>query len=238
MRGLRRQEGFTLPELLVILFIAGVVLAGVASVMRVVLNQSTGVMTRTDASQRGRLVMDRMTQQLRSQVCVDPGATNTSGTLIEKPSLAYASPNQVTFYVDLGSGKTQGLERRELIYEPANRRIQQKVYKATSALGIVPTTFAATATETTLLSNVSAPSPGPFKFYAYDDSKNPATTTRELSGNPLADADRASAARIEITMDVAPGNARITNVVTRLQDSVHLRTADPNVTTNPDPDCR
>lgn len=239
----RREDGFTLPELLIVLFITGVVLAGVANLMQTTLRQSSGVITRTDATQRGRLVMDRMTQQLRSQICVDTGLTDAGNNLIEKPSLAYAAPNRVVFYADLGNGAakpdgTSRVERRELVYDTANKRILQRRFIATSQLGAAPTTFSGTVSETVLLSNVSTPPEGMFRFYAYDDAAVPPTTTREVTGNPLSDANRAQTARIGVAMDVRPTKSGDQKIFTRLEDSVHLRTADPNYTTNPDPDCR
>jgi hypothetical protein len=44
-------------------------------------------------------------------------------------------------------------------------------------------------------------------------------------------------AQIDIAIDVRPPRTANTNILTHLDESVHLRTADPNQN-NPDPDCR
>lgn len=216
----RRVDGFTLVELLVVMFIAGVVLAGVTTLMSTVLRQGTGIIARTDASQRGRLTLDRMTQQLRSQVCVD--LTHDSA----KAGLAAADRNSVRFYADLTDGSTEPPAMRELIYEPANQRVVQKVYPATSAMGAVPTTWSASPATSTLISGVTAPAGrGIFTFYKYDSADADREATVEIPGTTSLSADsRYDVARIDVTMDVAPGGAQgASPPVTRLQDGVVVR---------------
>ena len=74
---------------------------------------NTGVMAKTDAMQRGRLAMDVITQQLRSQVCLEnlagpaivPGATNATRS---------------TFYSDFSEGDgTVPPTKRTLTFDPA-----------------------------------------------------------------------------------------------------------------------
>jgi prepilin-type N-terminal cleavage/methylation domain-containing protein len=107
MTRLRDERGFTLVEMLAVMLVGGIVLAGVAGLMQTVMRQSTGIVARTDASQRGRLVMDRMTSQLRSQVCLDLGFESA------KPAVESATRNSVTFYTDLSDG-TKPAVRRQL----------------------------------------------------------------------------------------------------------------------------
>jgi hypothetical protein len=102
----------------------------------------------------------------------------------------------------------------------------------------VPTTFSTSATSRVVLDDVTAPRDGTpfFRFYAYTATGDPRTTTAPLPV-PLSPASLADTARIAVAMDVRPARADDDQVYTRLQDSVHLRTADPN-TSDPDPDCR
>jgi prepilin-type N-terminal cleavage/methylation domain-containing protein len=226
---LREQRGFTVVELLAVMLVGGIVLAGVASLMQVVMRQSTGIVSRTDASQRGRLVMDRMTRQLRSQVCLDLGYASA------RPALEAADRNSITFFVDLSDGTKPPL-KRQLAYDATNRRIVEREYERTSGVGVVPTSFRDTPyRETVLLDNVTSPG-GTGDFFSFrrytTSSADPnATDTVPVSGaTPLSPTDLALVARITISMDVRPANARDDRVFTRLQDSVLIR----NLNTNPD----
>ena len=200
------------------------------------MRQSTGTMLRTEAAQRGRLVMDRMTQAIRSQVCVDVG------TATEKRSLVSGTSTTVSFYVDLSSGGVAP-ERRELSYDAANKRIVERRWAATSAAGVTPTTWSATPTTRILLNNVvpykdgSAPM---FRYYGYQPTGDPRLDTLRFDpgAGTLTAAQLADTARIALAMEVLPTRAPANNPIsTRLEDSVHLRTSDPNKS-NPDPECR
>jgi prepilin-type N-terminal cleavage/methylation domain-containing protein len=230
MNRLRREDGFSMVELLVVLIISGIVLAGVASLMQVVMRQSTGTVLRTEATQRGRLALDQITQQLRSQVCIDVD------TATEKVSLVAASPNSVTFYTDLSDGSKQPV-KRTVTYNPTAKTITQITYPATSALGVVPTTFNATGTSRTLLDNVEAPSTGMFTYVAYAFAGDPRPLDRTLPNAALDATQLGDTAQINLVMQVRPPRSKDPKLFTQLEDSVHLRTADPNQN-NPDPDCR
>jgi prepilin-type N-terminal cleavage/methylation domain-containing protein len=215
----RQEQGFTPVELLVVLFIGSIVMAGVAGLVQVVVRQSSGVVSKTDASQRGRLAMDQITRALRSQVCLDLGSASA------RPALEAADRNSVTFFTDLSDGSRPPV-RRQLSYDAANRQIIEREFVATSALRAAPTVFSTTPRTRVLLSNVTAPADGTdfFTFRRYTGTGRFDTDTVPVSGaTALSAADRASVARITISMDVRPANARNAKVFTRLQDSVHVR---------------
>lgn len=235
-RRLRCQSGFTMVEVLVVMFSAGVVLSAAATAVDVVLHQSTGTVSRTEATQRGRLVLDQMTRQLRSQVCIDVG------TPTERISLAAASRNSVQFYVDFSDGSKQPT-KRQLTYDPTSATIVQQVWPASSALGVTPTTFSATPQTTTLLDNVIPYNDGGatpfFSYYGYQPAGNPRLDTLQLDpgSGTLTVPELEDTARIAIAMEVLPARAPDQTISTRLEDSVHLRTSDPNQN-SPDPKCR
>jgi prepilin-type N-terminal cleavage/methylation domain-containing protein len=223
---LRSERGFTMVEVLAVMLIGGIVMAGVASLMQVAMRQSTGIVSRTDAIQRGRLVMDRMTRELRSQVCLDLGYVSA------RPALESADRNSVTFFTDLSDG-TKPVVKRQITYDAANKKIVEKQYVRSSAAGVTPTTFSTTPTTTTLLENVTSKnSTGDFfSFRKYNGPGSDATDTVLVSGaTPLSSADLAAVARITIAMDVRPSNAKNGAVFTRLEDSVLVR----NLNKNPD----
>ena len=70
------------------------------------MRQSNGVISKTDASQRGRLAMDQMTRALRSQVCLDLGSATA------RPALEAANRNSMTFYTDLSDGSRPPVRAR------------------------------------------------------------------------------------------------------------------------------
>jgi prepilin-type N-terminal cleavage/methylation domain-containing protein len=224
---LRRQDGFTLVELLVVMMIGGIVLTGVASLMQVVMRQTSGIVGRTDASQRGRLVLDRMTRELRSQVCLDLGHPSA------RPALESAGVNSVTFFTDTSDGSLAPI-RRTLAYDATNLQILETEYPPTTAAGFAPTAFSTTPRTKVLLKNVIAPATGLFSFKKYTGAGKYDTDTEDV-GIPVAAADLAAIARITITMDVRPANARNNNVLTRLEDSVLVRNLSANYSpSNPD----
>jgi prepilin-type N-terminal cleavage/methylation domain-containing protein len=224
---LRDERGLTLVELLVVMLIGGIVLAGVTNLMQVVIRQSAGVVSRTDASQRGRLAMDRMTRQLRSQVCVDLGYEQA------KPALAAANRDEVTFYMDLSDG-TRTPVKRGLQYRASDMTIVEKEYDRISADGARPTTYATTPSRTTvLLDNVTAEGDF-FRFFKYSGTGTARTDNQAIDGaTSLGSADLAAVARITISMDVRPAAAKRAEPSTVLRDSVHVRNLNENTEWTP-----
>ena len=117
MRRLRGQQGFTLPELLVAMTIGLMTAIGAYAVLETSMKQSTRVAGRVNATQRGRIAMDTMTRQLRSQVCYN--ATT--------PALISGTDDAVKFHVDLSDG-SRPIEQHELVYNPTTRAFNERVW--------------------------------------------------------------------------------------------------------------
>jgi prepilin-type N-terminal cleavage/methylation domain-containing protein len=232
MRDLRREDGFTMAELLVVLVISGVVLAGVSMLMQVVMRQTTGNIARAEVTQRGRLVVDDITRTLRSQVCID------TATGSEQLGVAAATSNSVTVFTDLSDGSKQPL-KRQITFDPSTKKITQTTWTATSAFGTTPTTWSAAGSTKTLIDNVTAPGTGMFAYWAYAATGTPRPINRPLAApsSGMSATDLADVAQIDVSVDVRPTRNKDPNMLTHLDESVHLRTADPNQN-NPDPDCR
>jgi prepilin-type N-terminal cleavage/methylation domain-containing protein len=227
----RRQAGFTVVELLVAMGVLAIVAAGAMTFMQVVMRQGRGVIERTDSAQRGRLVMDTITREIRSQVCLDEA---TKG-------LIAASPTELSFYADLSDGSRRPT-KRVVRYDPATRRILELVHQPTAA-GAYPTQ---PTTTRVLLENVvpaadeSKPAPATLPFFAYFAYPDPLPASPQpdspLTGT-LTAAGVARVAKVDVSFSVRPGSARDDAFVTPLRDAVVLRNADPNAT-KPDPTCR
>ncbi|HEX6024354.1 MAG TPA: prepilin-type N-terminal cleavage/methylation domain-containing protein [Solirubrobacter sp.] len=237
----RREDGMTLPELLVTLTIALVVTLAVFSLVEVTMRKSGEASARVDAVQRGRSAMDLVTRQLRSQVCLQ----NTSVVGMVKPrSIESATANEVVFYADTRDtsvnaptpppGSPTGPERRRIAL------VDGTIVEERWALNAVGDKYshapAATAARN-LLTNVEldqsdgAPAPTPlFRYFAYDQTLTVPQPTKELVPNPALTADQLqSVARIQITYRAHPTQRRADGrASTVFENDVTARTVDPN----------
>jgi prepilin-type N-terminal cleavage/methylation domain-containing protein len=220
-RRARPQGGFTVIELLVAMAVLGAVAVGAMTLIEVVMRQGRGVVDRTEAAQRGRLVLDQMTRQIRSQVCLD---ATTKGMIA-------AGPNSLSFYADLTAGGAAPT-RRMLEYQPSTKSIIERVYAPSGG-----------ERKTVLLQNVVPEKPATpvFSYSAYP--QNPAAGTEVAPSEPLTGAPDLSTAQVAriavvgISFSVRPHGASGDAFNTVLTDQVVLRNADPNATKN-DPTCQ
>lgn len=242
---MRREDGFTVIELLVALAIGVVVFTGAMAVMSTEFTQSNGTVERTDAMQRGRIVLDQVTRLLRSQSC---------GTGVSR--VVSGSDNSITFYADLNDGApatTGG--------PPQSRPVQHTIALDTAGR-ITDTTipgtgsvasgyrFTGTATTRTLGEAVYAdpgqpaagatPAVAGTPFLTYWGYPTPLTKPYVPSaslGSPLTTSTVRRVAKIGVTFLAQPTRTRSTDHGTLLQDQVEVRAADPSQD-NPNPyDC-
>jgi prepilin-type N-terminal cleavage/methylation domain-containing protein len=182
------ERGFTLPELLVAMFIGMIVLLAAFMVLDRSFTASGQIADRSDALQRGRLAMELITRQLRSQVCV--GTTN--------PPVVAGTANSVTFYMDFGDG-TEPIQRRTLTYNPTTDTITESVV---NGVGTYPAlTFTSPATTKPLLTKVEPILDGTlqrpiFRYYAYKAGGAPGEL--EPLGVPLTTTTRKRVSAMKI----------------------------------------
>jgi type II secretory pathway pseudopilin PulG len=235
MSRLRNQDGFTLMETLTAVTVGFVVLAAILGLLESTVRINTGVLSKTDAMQRGRLAMDNLTQQLRSQVCLD----------FNNPAILKASTaDSVTFYADYSwDGKTAPV-KRTITFDPAKSEITSYRYDTPSTLMPPPaTSYPATPKVKKIeLSGVTrqvdaANQPVPFlRYYAYKKQADGRWLATDPLTPPLNDAQAARIARVEINYFVQAPGARTRNKGVNLSDEVMARHADPNLSV-PDPNC-
>lgn len=224
MRRLGTQHGFTLPEVLIASLVGLIVLSATLGLLESTVRLSGGTMSKTDAMQRGRLAMDIVTRQLRSQVCAVAG----------EPAIVDGRDDQVTFFADFGDGSTAP-DRRVLALDPDERTIVATVYRG-SGQPPGPYTFPAQPARVEhVLENAVPVSGTPFlRYYAFSTGADPKPDV-QLS-TPLTVLDRPRVARIEVAYSARPTGASDGRHSITLRDQVMVRHADVNGN-DPDPWC-
>jgi prepilin-type N-terminal cleavage/methylation domain-containing protein len=229
-RRLRRlhsdQSGFTLPELLTAMGIGVVLLLAAFMLLDRAVSGSATISARQDAVQRGRLAMELITRQLRSQVCL--GET--------RPIVA-GSGDSVTFYTNL-SGNPNAAQKRTLRYVASEKRLYEDIYEGSGTFPAL--TFPASptrsrellkpvveATETVGSTTVNRPF---FRYFRYAPGVNTTGALQQLNV-PLSATDAPEVALVNIAFSSRP-----TRKVERDSDSidattfvsdVYIRLADP-----------
>lgn len=218
---LRDQSGFTLIELCVSMIAFIAVFTAIMMMITVATRNQDRISQRVAANQRARPVMQRITNNLHS-ACVAPrvapiapGSTSTSMTYIAKS----------------GDDVTPVPDRRVLTL--SGTTLSEAVYPATG--GAAPSwTFSGTSSSnTSLMTNVSAPGGVAFRYYDYvGGALNPTPLPV-----PLTAANAARAAHVSVTLSIAPARG-VSNFDTKspitLSDSVDLRLESASQTTGQD----
>jgi hypothetical protein len=220
-RSLRSDDGVTLVELLIAMSIGMMTLFAVFAVLDTSVKQSNAVAGRVNATQRGRIAMDTITRQLRSQVCYSPVV----------PALVSGSDNAVKFHTDLSDG-SRLIEQRELTYNPIAKTIVEKTWAGVGN----PITFPTVTKTRQILDEVTtrpAPNAAIFRYYAYNIPPvtvppTPPRPSVKLT-TPLSATDLARVARIDIGFTTLPPNAKPSPAAAvTLQNEIYVRVADPN----------
>ncbi len=224
------ERGFTLVELLVT-GVLGVLILGSATLITIgAARHNVEVAERTDATQRGRLAMERAVQLIRSQVC----------TSYSDYPVSYAGANRIVFATDLSDGTTLP-SQHTMEYTPATRVLSDQ---RAAGLATTPLSFSSTRTTNFSVNDIDTDSTGAiFHYYAYPTAATagvPLTPSVELvppAGGTLSATNLGRISRIDISF-LASGTTRETNTIqAELSDRVFVRIADPNQPTAFDPSC-
>jgi hypothetical protein len=241
---LREEAGMTLMELITAITVGMIVMLAMFALLDNTVRMNTNAMAKTDAMQRGRLAMDTMTQELRSQVCLD----NLAGPAI----VTGATSTQVEFYSDFSEGDgTVPPTKRRLKYDPATGDVTTAIWM-TNVLEPRPSDFPVAPNNTQMrLENVALQKDAggntiPFlRYYAYRWVGDPPRPEASLELVPPLDANEARrVARIDVTLMAEPLGADDRTKGVNLTDRVMARHSDPNLAkwdtanpTLPDPRC-
>src|SRR4051812_35490512 len=142
MSRLRAQQGFTVIEMVVAMTIGLVVLTATFTLLDSTVRLNSGVLSKTDAMQRGRQAMDTLTQQLRSQVCLD---------YAHSAVISGATATSVTFYADFSKDGKPPV-KRTITFDTVKNQIRSARYEPPA--GVSPVLFSSYSGVPTATANV------------------------------------------------------------------------------------
>jgi Tfp pilus assembly protein PilW len=241
-RRVRREEGFTLVELLATMVAGMVVLAAVVTVISVTLRQTSYTFTRVDATERARSALAHMEDELHS-ACIVNGVTPIEGGAQGSQD---SDANDLVFVSQFGTSANPTPVEHKITYSPTAHTLTEYTYTVTGA-NPNQWVFSSSPTNTAgkrLLTNVSPiPISGSsnftpiFQYFAYEpytdangnaammlmdgSSSVPGTTTVSnpdplpVTPSGLSATNAASTAEVMVNLLVgaAGGNMENTNAV-------------------------
>jgi type II secretory pathway pseudopilin PulG len=252
---LRRQEGFTLVELLAAMAAGMVVLAGLVTVISVTIHQTTATFTRIDATERARSMLNHVQDELHS-ACLANGVTPIEGGA---QGTQVSDANNLVFVSQFGTSASPTPVEHKITYSPSAKTLTEFTYSATTA-GSDPTKWVFSSTPVLaagrlLLTNVtqiSVPTTLPvFQYFAYEqytdkngnaammlmDGSSPVLGSSSFSNPyplpvPLTTGNAAATAEVMVNLLVgAQGgsheNSQLTSASDPVTDSIVLRFTPP-----------
>lgn len=219
----RSEDGFTLPELLTSMTIAMIVALAVLGLLDFTVKRAAEISGRVEATQQGRLAMDSIVRELRSQVC-----PNISTSAMTTRTGNITDGSYATFYIDFTDGSGAAPDLHTIAYDSVTNRIIVRAYKPSA--GVYPAAGAPSSTRVLLPNVVRDGSTPVFTYWAGDTLLSPAT-------GGLTAAELATITQIDVAFKALPrgGSASARNGVV-VKDQVYVRSADPNAD-NPTPAC-
>jgi type II secretory pathway component PulJ len=253
-RVLAADGGFTLPELLIGMALAMVVLLGAFQTLDAVIGTTGEVQRRVEAEQRGRAVMDDVIRQLRSQVCLTPTWSPSSNGLppivVQATGPSTTAPaadgsQSVAFFVDLQkttalkSSTTQPPELHVIAFDGAASKLTLDVYKPSVDPTTKKATYPTRTSTRTLLTNVHRAGTTPvFRFYAFNAADTPPQPTLAVSPWSNAATVPATVDKVSVAFDAWATDAKSADASSAvLSDDALVREVDPNDPA-PAPNCK
>jgi Tfp pilus assembly protein PilW len=218
LENLPSERGTTLVELIVAMAAGIVVMATLSLLIIGVLHSSARVNSRVDATQRGRIAVTRIVEQLHS-ACLAPKAA---------PILEKSSGTSLQFIHAVGTQATQvaPIPTKTKI-EYSGGTLTQYDYAGT---GTYPgTTYSGTATTTTLLTKV-APIPPGTSVFSYFGSSNGTITEVVPGSEGLTSTQAATVSEVRVGVSASPGTSPISDggAAASIKDSAALRLTPPS----------
>jgi hypothetical protein len=213
------ESGYTLVELLTSMAIGMVILMASFLLLDQATSVSQEVANRHEALQRGRLAMETIVRDLRSQVCLGD----------ETEPITVADDNIVTFYIDLSDG-SKNVEQRTIRYDPVAKKIFEDIYVGA---GVYPLLTFGTVSETRVLASDVEPivdngvARPIFRFYAFRAGGAPGDL--ELLPAPLVANDAIRTVMVKVGFTIMPDRLNPkSREATSVESDVYVRLADPS----------
>ena len=183
------EDGLTLVELLAAMFVGAIVIFAVLGLLDSAARLQSKSVDNIDATSRGRLAIDQVSQALASRICLG-----------SQPSLVEARDDLVEFYASLASESAAVrlvVQRRRLTL--TGTTIGEQVWTSSppqSPPNLPPANTTPPTSERVLLTGAAPTASTPvFRYYAYEGT--PARPTLRLS-TPLSAVDLSRVARIDV----------------------------------------
>ncbi len=205
----RDEDGFTLPEMMVVLALMGMLLGIMFLVFNTTSMWASRVEARSIAAREARFTVDRMSRDLRQAMEIDEG----SGVFAE------AGIRRCVFYVDLNHDGTP----EKVTYYVEGRRVRRTVAEAT--IPVFPYNFGADGSPSTLIGTLTD---------AWASTTQPIFRYQDTSGAYTASKPAISAVEIHIEnqgvsgAEVAPFETRTLVKVRSVHNSITLRPVEGN----------
>lgn len=229
---MRNQRGYTLPELLIGMSMALIVILAAFALLETATRSSARTAARVDANQQVRPVMERIMDELRSS-CVRRGAV---------PVLSGSGGNSSTatslsFLHQTGSGVAPVPDKRTITYDATAKTLTETAYPAspTTQNADGTWTFSSTpiANSTRRLlddsppANVGTGTVSTFRYYKYVNG-----SLQEITTLPLSATDAADTVQVTVSIASSPLNPMgDTKASVTLADTALLRFGPPTEST-------
>ena len=221
------ERGFTLVELLAAMSIGTIVLMAAFYTLDRAGAVQREAADRSDALQRGRIALELVTRQLRSQVCL--------GTATEPITDGRAT--SVEFYADLTDGTDANkIEKRRIAYNATDKTVVESRYTAS---GTYPDlTFSSTPASTRVIGTgivqqkVGTVNQPIFTYHAWEDSDTPGNMVQLPASDtaPLSTTDVGRTIMVKVAFVAQPIRYKTTpkdRDSTTLENQAYVRSADP-----------
>lgn len=248
----RDERGMTLVEMMIGIAGGTIILMAAYAAMQVALQTSVRTEDRLEATSRGRLGMERITRDIRSQQCL-PGATAGENT----PAMIIATDRSMEFYTSVSQARdgAQLVQRRRIEWTPvvsSTRRfadggvdvgdVVETIWQQNA--GGPPYSFPTTPTQINIVANdvqQQSPTVPMFQYFGYDsgDVGRPSNTpmpfvasaanAQNPQGRPrISDENEPAIVMIEVRFAARPRRQLTArSIVVPFTNRVAVRTADP-----------
>jgi prepilin-type N-terminal cleavage/methylation domain-containing protein len=226
---LRSESGYTLIELMIATVLGLIVATATLAIVISSVHLTASTSDRVDATQEGRIAMQKITQALESS-CVSPALPPILPNTVDPANTvsSVSDANDVWFYSSLSDGATINPNLVGVSLSGGSLVMKTYAYSPTSgsapnwAFSTTPTNFTLLPYATNATTSAGATLPV-FAYYGYDSNDN-LDTNLDPSGGLLTAATAATVAEVVINYQAMPSDGdTAAHLGSSFSDSVVLR---------------